>query len=44
MNGRQPILPVTYMNSAANLKAFCGEHNGIVCTSSNADRGFGLGF
>ena len=34
--GRQPILPVTYMNSAANLKAFCGERNGIVCTSSNA--------
>ncbi len=35
--GRQPILPVTYMNSAADLKAFCGEHNGVVCTSSNAD-------
>lgn len=34
---RQPVLPVTYMNSAANLKAFCGERNGIVCTSSNAD-------
>jgi quinolinate synthase len=25
------------MNSAADLKAFCGEHNGIVCTSSNAE-------
>jgi quinolinate synthase len=35
-NGKQIILPVTYMNSAANLKAFCGENNGIVCTSSNA--------
>lgn len=35
---RMPILPVTYMNSAAALKAFCGEHNGIVCTSSNAER------
>lgn len=35
---RQPILPVTYMNSAAALKAFCGEQNGIVCTSSNAER------
>jgi quinolinate synthase len=34
---RQPVLPVTYMNSAADLKAFCGEHNGIVCTSSNAE-------
>lgn len=28
--------PVTYINSAADLKAFCGEHGGIVCTSSNA--------
>jgi quinolinate synthase len=31
------VMPVTYMNSAANLKAFCGERGGIVCTSSNAD-------
>jgi quinolinate synthase len=30
------IIPVTYMNSAANLKAFCGRNSGIVCTSSNA--------
>lgn len=30
------IIPVTYMNSAANLKAFCGRTGGIVCTSSNA--------
>lgn len=30
------ITPVTYINSAANLKAFCGSHGGIVCTSSNA--------
>jgi quinolinate synthase len=30
------VVPVTYMNSAASLKAFCGEHGGIVCTSSNA--------
>jgi quinolinate synthase len=29
-------IPVTYMNSAADLKAFCGERGGIVCTSSNA--------
>lgn len=28
--------PVTYINSAADLKAFCGDHGGIVCTSSNA--------
>ena len=34
----QPVIPVTYMNSAANLKAFCGRHGGIVCTSSNADK------
>ncbi|HJT59919.1 MAG TPA: quinolinate synthase NadA [Ktedonobacteraceae bacterium] len=30
------VIPVTYMNSAANLKAFCGRNGGIVCTSSNA--------
>ena len=29
-------LPVTYMNSTASLKAFCGRNDGIVCTSSNA--------
>lgn len=30
------LIPVTYINSAASLKAFCGRHGGIVCTSSNA--------
>ena len=30
------VTPVTYINSAASLKAFCGLHGGIVCTSSNA--------
>jgi quinolinate synthase len=30
------IVPVTYINSAANLKAFVGEHGGTVCTSTNA--------
>ena len=30
------IIPVTYINSAASLKSFCGRHGGIVCTSSNA--------
>ncbi len=30
------ITPVTYINSAASLKAFVGQHGGIVCTSSNA--------
>jgi quinolinate synthase len=32
----QHVTPVTYINSAADLKAFCGEHGGIVCTSTNA--------
>src|SRR4029077_17298421 len=30
------VVPVTYINSAAAIKAFCGEHGGVVCTSSNA--------
>ena len=30
------IIPVAYMNTIAGLKALCGRHNGIVCTSSNA--------
>ena len=30
------VVPITYMNSAANLKAFVGEHGGAVCTSTNA--------
>ena len=34
--GRVPVIPITYMNSSAALKGFCGEHGGIVCTSSNA--------
>ncbi|MEV8147325.1 quinolinate synthase NadA [Arthrobacter sp. NPDC080073] len=34
--GRAPVIPVTYMNSSAALKAFCGRNGGIVCTSSNA--------
>ena len=29
-------VPVTYMNSSADIKAFCGRHDGVVCTSSNA--------
>ncbi len=34
----EDVTPVTYINSAASLKAFCGRHGGIVCTSSNADK------
>ena len=30
------VVPVTYMNSSADIKAFCGRHGGLVCTSSNA--------
>jgi quinolinate synthase len=36
MLGDSSIIPVTYINSAASIKAFCGEHGGVVCTSSNA--------
>jgi quinolinate synthase len=36
LNVEEEVTPVTYINSAADLKAFCGEHGGIVCTSSNA--------
>lgn len=32
----EDVTPVTYINSTAELKAFCGRHGGIVCTSSNA--------
>lgn len=38
------VIPVTYMNSAASLKAFVGRHGGIVCTSSNAPRTFEYAF
>jgi quinolinate synthase len=31
-----PVVPVTYMNSSAAIKAFVGKHGGAVCTSSNA--------
>ncbi|MFW6775722.1 quinolinate synthase NadA [Nocardioides sp. CPCC 205120] len=31
------VVPVTYMNSSADIKAFCGRNGGAVCTSSNAD-------
>jgi quinolinate synthase len=33
----EDLTPVTYINSAASLKAFVGRHGGIVCTSSNAE-------
>jgi len=37
-NGR--VIPITYVNSSAAIKAFVGEHGGVCCTSSNADRVF----
>src|SRR5262245_57166065 len=35
-DGNRSVIPVTYINSAASIKAFCGERGGTVCTSSNA--------
>jgi len=40
----QGITPITYMNSTAAIKAFCGERGGLVCTSSNANGAFKWGF
>jgi quinolinate synthase len=34
------VTPITYMNSTAAIKAFCGERGGVVCTSSNAKGAF----
>ena len=36
LDGHGTIVPVSYMNTIAGLKALCGRHGGIVCTSSNA--------
>jgi len=38
------IIPITYMNSSAAIKAFCGENGGLVCTSSNARQAFEWAF
>ena len=40
----EEFVPITYMNSTAAIKAFCGEHGGLVCTSSNAGKAFEWGF
>ena len=34
--GPYRVMPITYMNSSAAIKAFCGKNGGVVCTSSNA--------
>src|SRR3990170_4778746 len=36
----EEITPISYMNSAAVLKAFCGKNGGIICTSSNVTKAF----
>jgi quinolinate synthase len=38
------MIPLTYMNSSAAIKAFCGERGGLVCTSSNARQAFSWAF
>ncbi|MGW0803111.1 quinolinate synthase NadA [Nonomuraea sp. NPDC002799] len=38
------VIPVTYMNSSADIKAFCGRNGGVVCTSSNARRALDWAF
>lgn len=38
------LIPICYMNSYADLKAFTGEHGGVVCTSSNAEDAFEWAF
>jgi len=40
----EEIVPITYMNSYADLKAFCAEQGGLVCTSSNAHKAFEYAF
>jgi len=44
LNLSDGIIPITYMNSTAAIKAFCGEHGGLVCTSSNACAAFEWAF
>ncbi|MDH3763652.1 MAG: quinolinate synthase NadA [Gammaproteobacteria bacterium] len=38
LDADETVTPVTYINSDANLKSFCGQHGGIVCTSTNAQK------
>jgi quinolinate synthase len=42
--GADEVMPLTYMNSTAAIKAFCGERGGLVCTSSNAPAAFEWAF
>lgn len=43
-DGGETPIPVTYMNSTAEIKSFCGEHEGTICTSSNAAKTFEWAF
>src|ERR1700743_2130897 len=43
-DGGTGLIPLTYMNSAAAIKGFCGRHGGLVCTSSNAQGAFEWAF
>jgi len=42
--GEGSVIPITYMNSTADIKALCGKNGGIVCTSSNASAVFEWAF
>jgi quinolinate synthase len=44
ITGQGSVIPIVYMNSDAELKAFCGRNGGAVCTSSNAASAFDWGF
>ena len=40
LGSTESVIPITYMNSAAAIKAHCGRNGGLVCTSSNAEKAF----
>ncbi|MEW6411544.1 MAG: quinolinate synthase NadA [Candidatus Zixiibacteriota bacterium] len=42
--GDEVFMPISYMNTAAGLKAFTGRHGGLICTSSNADAAYKWAF
>ena len=44
VSGKSKIIPVTYINSSAEIKAFSGKNSGIICTSSTAGRAFDWAF
>jgi quinolinate synthase len=44
ITGKEAVMPIVYMNSDADIKAFCGRHGGTVCTSSNTPAAFNWGF